>query len=159
MSDRYVCIRCGDPVTGAGVDPEYCDDCRETDKTDGCDVRRPLRGRRRAVAEISAPCVDCGVETLPADERRAEFYMVTDEVWAAAGMPDADLDEDDRLYMDDCLCIGCLELRIGRRLTPDDFTDCPMNDLSYADGHHAFSWRTPRLVDRLTRPIPTDTSG
>jgi hypothetical protein len=27
------------------------------------------------------PCADCGVETLPTDHRRAEWYVVTDEVW------------------------------------------------------------------------------
>ena len=27
------------------------------------------------------PCADCGVETLPTDHRRAEWYVVVDEVW------------------------------------------------------------------------------
>jgi hypothetical protein len=39
----------------------------------------------------------------------AEVYTVRDAVWKRAGMPDG------------CLCIGCLEKRIGRRLKPKDF--------------------------------------
>jgi hypothetical protein len=27
------------------------------------------------------------------------------------------------------LCIGCLELRLGRQLTGADFTDCPLNKM------------------------------
>jgi hypothetical protein len=57
-------------------------------------------------------CVDCHVDTLEA----GEFYMVRDDVWpldARGGM----------------LCVGCLEERIGRRLTPADFTDAPINRL------------------------------
>jgi hypothetical protein len=92
----------------------------------------------------STECVDCGVETLPADERRAEWYMVTDHVWAATGMDE----------FDGCLCIGCLEARIGRPLTATDFTDCPVNDLSDKYRHKAFSWRTPRLVARLSGQLP-----
>lgn len=41
------------------------------------------------------------------------------------------------------LCIGCLEHRMGRRLTPADFLPCPANT-DDAD-------RTPRLRDRLGR--------
>jgi len=26
---RYACVRCGAPVTGIGVDPEWCDGCAE----------------------------------------------------------------------------------------------------------------------------------
>lgn len=39
------------------------------------------------------------------------------------------------------LCIGCLETRLGRYLTPDDFTDAPVNQ-----GFFIFSLR---LLDRL----------
>ncbi len=90
--------------------------------------------------DLSSPCADCGVETLPVDDRRTEWYAVTDEVWAAAGMADG------------YLCIGCLEARIGRPLTAADFADAPLNDLARADlMRYAWSWRTPRLVARLSR--------
>jgi hypothetical protein len=58
-----------------------------------------------------ALCVDCGTDTLPTGwHRRAEYYSVHDEVWAAAGM-----------QFEGFLCIGCLEVRVGRRLTRSDF--------------------------------------
>jgi len=89
--------------------------------------------------DLTALCVDCGVETLPLDEGRAEWYHVNDDVWAATGLgPD-----------DGCLCIGCLEARIGRVLTSADFSDAPLNNLSIADDSKAWSWRTPRLIDRI----------
>ena len=60
-------------------------------------------------------CVDCkqNVGPLGLDE----IYMVQDSLWALARMtPTGGM-----------LCIGCLELRIGRRLVAGDFTDCPLN--------------------------------
>ena len=82
------------------------------------------------------PCVDCGISTVP-QGTRGEWYMVHDDVWSAAGMnPVADLTQ--------FLCIGCLERRIGRRLTPRDFTDASVNDPR--KGHKTF-----RLQNRLTR--------
>ena len=59
--------------------------------------------------------------------------MVTKEVWAAV-MPDDPGD------MERFLCIGCLEERLGRRLTSLDFTDAPVN-----------LWTgTDRFIDRRT---------
>ena len=79
-------------------------------------------------------CIDCGVDTAPgclnrkqaeqvfaigrADQKvsvtvdkRAELYRVKSGVWARAGIGERD----------GCLCIGCLEKRIGRQLKPEDF--------------------------------------
>ncbi len=80
-------------------------------------------------------CVDCGFDTGPGcstlhdvyaaqqagDEKnfgsiqfvpgRTEIYTVVQEVWDASGVDGEG----------GCLCIGCLEKRLGRRLTPDDF--------------------------------------
>jgi hypothetical protein len=77
-------------------------------------------------------CVDCGYNTAPGClpraeielrlnsgesglkqryDHRSEVYMVRKRVWKAAGMEP----------MGGCLCIGCLELRLGRRLRPKDF--------------------------------------
>jgi hypothetical protein len=76
-------------------------------------------------------CVDCGVNTAPGLMTRkevevafllygeanqhitseSEVYTVTPEVWQATGLDDHG----------GCLCIGCLEQRIGRRLKPKDF--------------------------------------
>jgi hypothetical protein len=76
-------------------------------------------------------CVDCGVNTAPGFLNRkqaelafllhgkmthevtdkSEVYTVKNEIWQATGLEG----------MGGCLCIGCLEKRIGRRLKPDDF--------------------------------------
>jgi hypothetical protein len=68
--------------------------------------------------------------------------MATHEIWQQAGMtPDGGF-----------LCIGCLEGRLGREMTAADFLDCPLNDPSITDlNRYAWSWRTPRLLDRLTK--------
>jgi hypothetical protein len=43
--------------------------------------------------------------------------MVTDTVWLSVNH-----------YVQGMLCIGCLEKRLGRKLTPPDFTLCPLNN-------------------------------
>lgn len=58
-------------------------------------------------------CVDCKFDT-----RHDEYYMVHDAVWAAAGQPQND---------GGMLCIGCLEKRLGRQLTREDFPNRPIN--------------------------------
>jgi hypothetical protein len=84
-------------------------------------------------------CIDCGFDTAPGCQGRietelafmdgmdsvmtisdqSESYMVKDKVWKAAGMEP----------WGGCLCIGCLEKRIGRRLRPKDFDrNHPFND-------------------------------
>jgi hypothetical protein len=51
---------------------------------------------------------------------KSEVYMVTEKIWKRANMGG----------MGGCLCIGCLEKRIGRRLKPKDFDrDHPFNSL------------------------------
>lgn len=57
-------------------------------------------------------CVDCGYNTS------LEHYFVHNEVWyGVAGMPESGM-----------LCIGCLEARIGRTLTPSDFPKVHINN-------------------------------
>ena len=71
------------------------------------------------IRDYGCTCVDCGDDT--------EAYMVRDDVWPIG-------------KLDGWLCVGCVETRIGRKLTPADFTDCAMN-----------RWAgTPRLRARLT---------
>jgi hypothetical protein len=96
-------------------------------------------------------CIDCGVNTAPGipdgPTMRAqlaltgksdtsigtdsEVYMVREFIWAKAGMK----------AFGGCLCIGCLEKRLGRKLKPSDF-----------QADHVFNERrirgTPRLRDR-----------
>lgn len=70
-------------------------------------------------------CVDCGVDT----GRISEYYMLLDEVWAAAG------------NIRGMLCIGCLEARLGRQLSARDFSDAPLNFIFP---------QSARLYDRLS---------
>jgi hypothetical protein len=76
-------------------------------------------------------CIDCGVNTAPGCSTReqieqaspaqdsvtqtfddqTEVYVVRAAIWKAASMED----------YGGCLCIGCLEKRIGRKLRPKDF--------------------------------------
>ena len=91
----------------------------------------------RGLIPESWACIDCGVNTAPGLVNRAqaeqafanydgrgikqtvgkssEVYTVTPDVWQAAGMEP----------YGGCLCIGCLEKRIGRVLAPRDFPDHP----------------------------------
>jgi hypothetical protein len=97
-------------------------------------------------------CVDCGFNTAPGLPTRgqmeqaftsikrenatinarfdanSEVYIVTSKVWKAAGMED----------FGGCLCIGCLEKRLGRRLVPKDFPEHEFNKMP----------GTERLLDR-----------
>ena len=106
-------------------------------------------------------CVDCGVNTAPGHPNRkeleglhirsavikkltgketpvcaatfndrCEIYTVRDPVWKTAGMEP----------MGGCLCVGCLEKRLGRRLRPKDFTRHPFNTMP----------GTKRLTERRT---------
>jgi hypothetical protein len=78
-------------------------------------------------------CIDCGYNTHPGAPPRelaellmkrdgeiptryttdSEVYMVKNSVWEAAGMEP----------YGGCLCIGCLEKRIGRKLRRRDFSN------------------------------------
>lgn len=91
-------------------------------------------------------CIDCGADTLPTRwDARAEYYIVHDHLWSAAGMQ----------KLGGCLCVGCLEHRIGRQLCAADFDlDVPINDPSIADDDKAWTWRTARLTARLSTPAP-----
>jgi len=77
-------------------------------------------------------CADCGLDTVVA----GEWYDVHDEIWLQANVANVSSRQ--------ILCIGCLEKRIGRRLTPRDFTDVPVND-----PHRG---KSDRMLDRLVFP-------
>jgi hypothetical protein len=66
---------------------------------------------------VRTACADCGIGTITA----GEYYMVHDAVWEQAWVGR-------RKWWyrhvsgTEILCIGCLENRIGRKLTMADFT-------------------------------------
>lgn len=57
-------------------------------------------------------CLDCNEHTGEINE----YYMVHDHLWVL-NVPE----------YHGMMCIGCLEDRLGRKLNPEDFTDCPLN--------------------------------
>jgi hypothetical protein len=76
--------------------------------------RRQLRQRRnRGQSHL---CRDCRMNTV----HKREDFMVVDAVWDAIT---TQREKQDGLI----ICIGCLEERLGRRLTPADFTECALN--------------------------------
>lgn len=81
--------------------------------------------------DLNMYCIDCDVDT----DTINEFYMVHDKLWKAA-VPHRG-DRNNRV-----LCIGCLEIRIGRQLCASDFTDARVNN----DSKH----QSERLRSRLT---------
>ena len=125
-------------------------------------MTKPKSGNIDARGKIpeSWACIDCGINTAPGCsnriqveqalhsavlsasgeqgvpqryDERSEVYTVKPAVWKAAGL---------HAYAG-CLCIGCLEKRLGRTLTPKDFPrNHPFNSLpgtgrllSRRDGH------------------------
>lgn len=89
---------------------------------------------------MTAICADCGMDTAPCTGKRGcrhkgrwEYYAVHDAIWAEAGVGDG------------YLCIGCLESRLGRTLTPADFK----TEALISDPYDP--WHTPRLASRLGR--------
>jgi hypothetical protein len=70
-------------------------------------------------------CLDCKIDTGD------EHYFVHTTLWLSAVGSKTGM-----------LCIGCLERRIGRKLTPEDFTAAYINHLD-------FGIKSVRLVNRL----------
>lgn len=85
-------------------------------------------GPDRGFTDAARRCLDCNVDTIAI----AEYYMVSDDIWANSGVGP--------LGREGMLCIGCLEGRLGRRLTADDFTDAPTNRCGR---------RSERLLNRM----------
>jgi hypothetical protein len=58
-------------------------------------------------------CLDCGVNT----SQIGEYYYINLDTWLSVVHSKEGM-----------LCIGCLEIRLGRRLNSSDFTKCFIND-------------------------------
>jgi hypothetical protein len=74
-------------------------------------------------------CLDCQNDVL----RGGEYYLLRDEVWLEANPQRRGM-----------LCIGCVEKRLGRRMTPSDFQGAPLD-------HHLING--PALSKRLMTRI------
>lgn len=84
----------------------------------------------KAVLEV----VNAGRRIKQKVDKRSEIYCATQTVWRAASIGDHE----------GCLCVGCLEKRLGRTLNREDFIlRHPFNGPQWP--------RTKRLKDRLER--------
>jgi hypothetical protein len=107
----------------------------------------------RGLIPESWHCIDCGTNTAPGMLNRAEMESaaaVLGDAWHTGASVPQHIDSDSEVYTvrdaiwakadmgDGCLCIGCLEKRLGRVLKPRDFS------------YHVFNTMlgTPRLLDR-----------
>ena len=91
-------------------------------------------------------CNDCGMDTEPWPPHRGtqEQYLVKDDVWVSAGMPSGQWGGETGFSKvgGGFLCVGCIEKRLGRLLTVNDFE--PIT-LEFLKGCH----NTPRLLSRV----------
>jgi hypothetical protein len=87
--------------TGGGTDSWDCVDC-------GVNT---APGLKNGIEMKQAFAADWNISIMQTVDTSSEVYMVTPQIWKAAGMKD----------WNGCLCIGCLEKRLGRPLTPMDF--------------------------------------
>jgi hypothetical protein len=99
---------------------------------------------RGTAAELAAyfQCTDCEVDCRALGE---DFYQVRSSVWAVAY---PGYNEHGVGVGTSRPCIGCLEERIGRRLTPGDFTTELDLEEAAVYGIHI----GPRLIDRWQDP-------
>jgi hypothetical protein len=70
-----------------------------------------MKKQLRATTDEHWCCVDCGKNTFQTDD----YYMVTHELWQKYGVGEG------------MLCVGCIEKRIGHKLTREDLLNCPLN--------------------------------
>lgn len=75
-------------------------------------------------------CLDCSINTL----HNLEYYMLKFGLWKTVNPNDSGM-----------LCIGCVEKRIGRKLSSVDFLKCPLNDMK----RDVLGYASERLYDRL----------
>jgi hypothetical protein len=80
---------------------------------DGLDREMPPWEEKQTTRRIPTGCIDC--------EWAEDWFVVTNEVWAAAGLAPWAF-----------CCLPCLERRLKRPLNIDDFTICPVNRPAYA---------------------------
>jgi len=106
---------------------------------DVCAKRKPLHLKASNCCECHDCwltrflCLDCKVNTRIIDE----YYTLFDHIWLAVNP-----------RRNGMLCIGCLEKRLGRMVTYEDFRpEVPINQLEL---NHLFP-KSARLIDRLSR--------
>ena len=98
-----------DPTNFDGLTPESwcCIDCG-ANTAPGCLNRAALENAVKALGKLWETDAASVKQTI---DDQSEVYMVRAVVWKQTGVAP----------MGGCLCIACLEQRIGRRLRPKDF--------------------------------------
>ena len=76
-------------------------------------------------------CMDCGKDT----DASEEYYMLRNPLWRQAVK---------RPHRKGMLCLDCVEIRLGRPLNAEDFTEAPVNAQQAAI--------CPALARRLSTP-------
>jgi hypothetical protein len=103
-----------------------------------------MRADAPGANKLGGRCCDCGIDTLASNE----WYVVKDDVWDQAWVGRCRSQyviPGSGGLIDEFLCIGCLEQRIGRTLCHTDFTDAPINNPNrYPNKVHS-----ERLLDRF----------
>jgi hypothetical protein len=83
--------------------------------------------------EIVCSCIDCGINTM----KLGEYYCLTSQTWYTATVAEGG---------DGMLCLGCVEVRLGRTLDADDFeSGVPINEMD------VFYPRSGRFLERLSK--------
>jgi hypothetical protein len=116
MSNEVVNIDWVDTVTSRGVRTEP-----------GFEKVAKRRKKLPAETEAHYVCNDCNVNVLTA----GEFYVLKQDIW----------EKQLSLGWTDNLCVGCLEARLGRKITLHDISSFP-----------SYEWMHPpseRLADRF----------
>lgn len=108
------------------TEDETCVDCERP--YDECECDDESYDFGAWLADEGWWCVDCEVHTGVV----GDYYMIHKHLWAEFGCGDG------------MLCIACLERRMGRILTPSDFTDAPVNG-------GALTYRSERMISRVGR--------
>ena len=108
------------------TEDETCVDCEHP--YDECECDDESYNYDDWLADEGWWCVDCEVHTGII----GDYYMVHKHLWAEFGSDDG------------MLCIACLENRMGRTLTPDDFSDAPVN-------YGSLTYRSERMISRIGR--------
>ena len=89
-------------IIASGIPKTWaCVDC-------GINIAPGCMNASQVAAAFRAKVLNPGGASLTVSEA-SEVYIVKSAVWTAAGEPGG------------CLCVACLEKRIGRLLTPKDF--------------------------------------
>jgi hypothetical protein len=102
-------------------------------------LARPWKRSRRH-------CRKCGIHTCDV----GEYYMLHDELWQSViNRWKIPRDEYGEAGM---ICIACFEALLGRKLTKQDFTDCPVNDLTKSDKSYRLRDRLTSEVSRMSKP-------